>query len=193
VFFFAASFCRWAGVARESYRLPSFVSLRIARIWNCSKRFRISEFLNTHNITYRTQEKRKSAATTMQQGAIPVGSYIIQCVHGGPEFTGGRRGVLHRKTRSNELIVAERDEEAEREDQTFWIEPIPEFKYDEKETNLIYQITHLASGELVEVPNGSHDIGQPLRTWIQNGTPAQMWRFIRMDESKDGGYMSHRS
>jgi hypothetical protein len=125
----------------------------------------------------------------MQQGAIPVGSYLIQTVHGGPEFPDGRRGVLHRKTESKELVVAERDEETEREDQTFWIEPLPEFQYDEKETNLIYHITHLASGELVEVPNGSHDIGQPLRTWIQNGMSAQMWRFIRLDESKADGYI----
>jgi hypothetical protein len=129
----------------------------------------------------------------MQQGAIPVGSYLIQTVHGGPDLPGGGRGVLHRKTGSKELVVAERDEEAAREDQTFWIEPIPEFQYDEKETNLIYHITHLASGEVVEVPNGSHDSEQPLITWSQNGTPQQMWRFIRLDDSKDGGFISYLS
>jgi hypothetical protein len=144
---------------------------------------------HTHNISCPTQEKRKSAATTMQQGAIPVGSYIIQTVHGGPKLTGGGRGVLHRKAESHELIVAERDEEDQRESQTFWIEPIPEFQYDEKETNLIYQITHIASGELVEVPNGSCTIGQPVKTWSQTGMNPQMWTFIKLDESKDGGYI----
>jgi hypothetical protein len=78
-----------------------------------------------------------------------------------------------------------RDENAPlaREMQTWWIEPIPEREYGEKE-DPIYTITNIALGQSIDAPQEKN--GGKIVTYQSHAQPWQLWKIVRLTENKDG-------
>jgi len=123
--------------------------------------------------------RHSPAHSSAMTDTIPAGSYVIRHVG---------TGLALSYAGQDKLTTEIRDEgnPQYREDQTWWIEPLPKQHEFEKKTPTLYTITRLVEGKSLDAPE-SKSVGV-LCTYRSHGAPWQLWRFVSLPDS-EGWYV----
>ncbi|KAI5858410.1 hypothetical protein BZA05DRAFT_381125 [Tricharina praecox] len=110
---------------------------------------------------------------------IPAGSYVIRLIGSGKVlWSAGTTGT------GVKVGVRNEGNPQYREDQTWYIEPIPEqHEFFDENTPTLYTITRLASGSSLDAPDLKRD-GR-LWTYKSHGAPWQLWRLVEVADCDD--------
>ena len=118
------------------------------------------------------QVKTPPAHSSVMTDTIPAGSYLIRHVGTGQVLYYANKDMLTTEIRDE-------GDTHNRENQTWWIEPIPEqHEFEKKKAMTLYTITQLASGRSLDAPDSKSE--GIFYTHPSHGAPWQLWRFVRL-------------
>lgn len=127
-------------------------------------------------------DKTPSRARPHQQMAptIPTGSYLLR---------NQTTGLVVQYNGQGKFELAERDEILHREQQTFWVEPLPEYQFSSS-GDVAYTLSQIGMGtvetQVMEIYQGSCDRMAPIGRYRMHGHLTALWKFIRLEDRKDG-------
>ena len=118
-----------------------------------------------------------------QAPALPIatGAYLLRSPSTGL--------VLQYNAKSNRFELAERNEILFREEQTLWVEPLPEYQFSGVE-DVLYTLSQIGAGtsttEVMEIPNADRKRKAHIGRHKAHGHPTALWKLLRVGDRKDG-------